>query len=169
MKTNGENIRTRLCLRFACLLLFSTAMGALLFGRASLALTGEIGLLAFLPIALSLLAPLLSVPNTYLSTLSILYGCLHGTLLARCVLLVRVGSVDFLTFNAALFLVLFSLLLFLLSAAKACQFAFEHPARDTALLLRRPFLKYTAEAVLYIALSASVYYLWSRLLVRLPL
>jgi len=168
MRTTKENIKVRLYLRFAFMLLFALLIAALLFGGTG-TFTETVGLWAFLPIPLSLLAPLLSVPNTYLCTLSLLYGGYNGILLARSFLLVRVGAAGFFTFNAALLLILFSLVLFLLSTAKACRFAFENPARDTALLLKRAFLKYMAEAVLFTALSTSLYYLWSKLLEALPL
>ncbi len=169
MRTTKENIKARLYLRFAFMLLCALLIAALLFGRSTGTFTEMVGLWAFLPIPLSLLAPLLSVPNTYLCTLSLLYGGYNGVLLARSILLVRVGAAGFFAFNAALLLILFSLVLFLLSTAKACRFAFENPARDTKLLLKRAFLKYMAEAVLFTALSVSVYYLWSKLLEALPL
>ncbi len=169
MKTTRENVRARLYLRFAVMLLLSLLIGAGVFGNGLAFPRDTVGLCAFLPIPLSLLAPLLSVPNTYLCTLSILCGGYHGILLARCILLVRTGATGILLFNAALLLIFFSLALFLLVSAKACQFAFENPARDTALLFKRGFLKYLAEALLFTALSVSVYFLWSKLLEALPL
>ena len=169
MKTTRENVRARLYLRFAVMLLLSLLIGAGIFFDGMALPADTVGLCAFLPIPLSLLAPLLSVPNTYLCTLSILCGGYHGILLARCILLVRTGATGILLFNAALLLIFFSLALFLLVSAKACQFAFENPARDTALLFKRGFLKYLAEALLFTALSVSVYFLWSKLLEALPL
>lgn len=169
MKTTLENVRIRLYLRFATALLLSLLLGTLLFSRGVTAPTGAVGLWAFLPIPLALLAPLLSVPNTYLCTLSLLYGGFNGLLLSRSITLVRIGSAHFFTFNAALLLMLFSLTLFLLATTKACQYAFEHRARDAALLFKVAFLKYLTEAVLFTALSVSVYYLWSKLLQQLPL
>lgn len=169
MKTTKENIRVRLYLRFAVTLLTALLVTTCIFCRNITAPVGSAGLLSFLPIPFALLAPLLSVPNTYLTTLSLLYGGYHGILLARCILLVRTGAAGFLPFNAGLLLIFFSLALFLLATAKSCQFAFENPARDKALLLKRAFLKYMAEAVLFTALSASIYFLWSKLLSSLPL
>ena len=169
MKTTKENIRARLCLRFAVILLLSLLIGAGIFFDGMALPEDTVGLCSFLPIPLSLLAPLLSVPNTYLSTLSLLYGGYHGVLLGRSILLVRTGAAGILPFNGALLLIFFSLALFLLATAKACQFAFENPARDTALLFKRGFLKYLAESLFYTALSASLYFLWSKLLEALPL
>ncbi|MBQ3063732.1 MAG: hypothetical protein IJC99_02880 [Clostridia bacterium] len=169
MRTTRENVRLRLSIRFLCLLLLGMLGGFFVFGPASVAPTDVIGLLVFLPMPLALLAPLLAVPNTYLCTLSLLTGAFHGALLSRSVLLVRAGEAGFLIFNAALFLTLFSLLLYALSAIKACHFAFEHPKRDIALIFTRDFLKYLTSAVLFTALSASVCFLWSRLLEKLPL
>ena len=169
MKTTKENLKFRLYARFAFLLFLSILISTLLFLRTPVTPFGSVGLFAFLPISLALLAPLLSVPNTYLSTLALLYGGYNGILLARSISLVRVGTIGFLPFNGALLLVLFALVLFLLSTTKACQFAFENQTRDAALLCKPPFLKYLAEAVLFTALALSVYYLWSKLLTNLPL
>ena len=163
MKTTKENLRYRLYLRFACILLLSLLCSALLFYRAEGAPADAVGLFAFLPIPLALLAPLLSVPNSYLCTLSLVYGAYNGALLAHSIRLVQTGSIGFFSFNAAFLLIAFSLMLYLLAAAKACQFAFENPARDTALIFKRAFFKYSAETVLFTALSVSVYYLWSKL------
>ena len=168
MKTTKENIRARLCLRFGVTAL-SALLVACLWGQGAVAPLHAVELFAFLPIPLTLLAPLLSVPNTYLTALSLFYGGYQGILLASAVRAVRTGISGILPFNAALLLIFFSLFLFLYGAAKACQFSFENPARDGALFLKRAFLKYTVEAVLYTAVSVSVCFLWSKLLSILPI
>ena len=73
------------------------------------------------------------------------------------------GYGGFFTFNACLCYLAFSVLLFCVTAARACRFSAESTGRDTALLLSRRFLVFTGEMLLLLALSTLLYLLWPQL------
>lgn len=165
--TNNENVTSRLFLRFFLCYLIAAPVAFLLAMRGALPIRVEtVGTAEFLFIPLALFGALLTVTKPYLLILTVVKAFYDVALLYRLTEWVKLGSIGFLPWNACLFMLILSLLLFAVAAARAELFSFLTVARDARLLLSRPFAKFLAEALLFTALGVTIYYLWPQLMAK---
>ena len=161
--TTADNLGARLFLRFF-LCYLAGCLAALLLGRLPALSNAEgIGHHHFISVALAALGGVLTVSKPYLLLLSLLRAALDAEVLAYLFSKAHGGYGGFFTFNACLCYLAFSVLLFCVTAARACRFSAESTGRDTALLLSRRFLVFTGEMLLLLALSTLLYLLWPQL------
>lgn len=167
--TSYENLGARLSVRFALFYIAAVVVGVLASMRGGAFFTTEhVEFVAFLFVPLAVIAAFLTVSNTYLMVLTLIKGFFDTQLLYRVTLLVKSGHVGFLEWNGCFFLSAASVILFLLTAVNAARFSFENNKRDLVLILSKPFLKYLAEALLFMAFATLLYLLWPRLLALMP-
>lgn len=158
--TSSTNVTSRLFLRFFLSYLIITPVAVLCAMRGLLNPDLEcVGLVEFGFIPLSLLGAFLTVTKPYLIVLTLIKSFYDATLLYQVSQWVRLGAIGLLPFNACLFILIFSIILFCLTAARAELFSFLHSARDIQLILSRPFGAYLLEILLFTALALSLYYL----------
>ena len=163
--TSGTNATSRLFLRFFLSYLIITPVAILTAMRGLLNLDFErAGLVEFSFIPLSLLGAFLTVTKPYLIVLAFIKSFYDVALLYQVSQWVRLGVIGILPWNACLLILIFSIILFCLAAARAELFSFLHPARDIQLILSRPFGAYLLEILLFTALALSLYYLMPELL-----
>ena len=165
--TNSENVTSRLFFRFFLCYLIAAPVAWLLAVRGTLPIRLEtVGTAEFLFIPLALLGALLTVTKPYLLALTAIKAFYDVALLYRLTGWVRLGTIGFLPWNACLLLLILSLLLFAVAAARAELFSFLTAARDTRLLLSKPFGKFLIEALIFLALGITLYYLWPQLMAK---
>ncbi|MBQ8357166.1 MAG: hypothetical protein IJX39_05090 [Clostridia bacterium] len=158
--TDGDNVTSRLFLRFFICYLIATPVAVLCALRGVLQVSFErAGLVEFLFVPLALLGALLTVTKPYLLLLSAAKAFYDVAILYQVTQWTRLGAIGILPWNACFFLLVFSLLLFSLAAARAELFSFLCTARDTRLIFSRPFGRYLLEGLLFTALALSLYYL----------
>ena len=126
-----------------------------------------VGDTAFLFVALALLGAFSTISKPYLLILAFLKGFYDAALLYEVSCLTGAGKIGILPWNACLLLVLFSLFLFALAAARAQLFSFVNAKRDLRLLLSRSFWLYLFESLFLLALALSLYFLWPMLCERM--
>ncbi len=160
--TTQSNVSARLFLRYF-LFYFAAALSFLLLfiGRTPTAPQQEIGFLQLVFVLLALLGGFLTVSKPYLLILTGIKAFFDVSLLRS---LLQTDGLRFLSFNALLFYLLFSFVLFCLAAARASLFSFQGFARDFSLLFSRKCLVFLAECILIAALSLTLYYIWPQLL-----
>lgn len=162
--TSSTNATSRLFLRFFLSYLIITPVAVLCAMRGILSLDLErSGLIEFCFIPLSLLGAFLTVTKPYLILLALIKSFYDVALLYQVSQWVRLGAIGILPWNACLFILIFSIILFCFTAARAALFSFLHPARDIQLILSRPFGAYLLEILLFTALALSLYYLMPEL------
>jgi hypothetical protein len=162
--TNGTNATSRLFLRFFLAYLLTAPVAILIATNGLLDLNlKRVGLIEFFFIPLSLLGAFLTVTKPYLIILSVIKSFYDVALLYRVSQWARLGAIGILPWNACLLLLIFSLILFCFSAARAELFSFLHTQRDLRLILSRPFGAYLLEMLLFTALALSLYYLMPEL------
>ena len=162
--TTDKNVISRLFFRFFLCYFIAGAAAALFAARGVLWDPPEqAGKTEFLFVLLALLGSVLTLAKPYLLLLTAVKAFFDVALLASLLPAVRGLSRGFLTFNACLCYVIFSLALFCTAAARSCLFSAEGSERDLRLLCSRRFLVYLAEAVLFAALALTLYFLWPQL------
>lgn len=165
--TNGENVTSRLFVRFFLCYLISAPVAWLLAMRGGLNFDiTQIGTVEFLFIPLALLGGLLTVSKPYLLALSVGKAFFDMSFLYRMTVWTRMGNLGFLPWNACFFLLVFSLLLFAFSAARGALFSFLTTARDARLIFSRPFGGFMLEVLVFTALALTQYYLWPQILTK---
>ena len=163
--TNNTNAATRLFLRFFLTYFLCVPIAILSAMRALIPLDlTRAGLIEFLFIPLALLGAFLTVTKPYLIVLAAIKSFYDIALLYQVTQWVRIGAIGILPWNACLLILIFSIVLFCLTASRAELFSFLHPARDIQLILSRPFGSYLLEMLLFTALALSLYYLLPELL-----
>lgn len=165
--TNGQNVTSRLFFRFFACYAIAAPAAMLWASRRDVTVSiGSVGTIETAFIFLALLGAILTVTKPYLILLTLIKAFYDGRLLFKITAWARFGCMGILSWNACFFLLILSLLLFAMTAARAELFAFMVTSRDTRLLLSRPFAKFLAEAAILLALSLSLYYLWPHLLAK---
>lgn len=165
--TNDGNVTSRLFFRFFICYLVAAPVAWLLAMRGTLPIRMDtVGMAEFIFIPLALLGALLTVTKPYLLALTVAKAFYDVALLYRLTEWVRHGSIGFLPWNTCLLLLILSLVLFTVAAARADLFSFLTVARDTRLLLSRSFAKFLAESILFTALGVTIYYLWPQLMAK---
>ena len=163
--TTGSNATSRLFLRFFLTYLLTVPIAILFAIRELLHLSLErVGLIEFFFVVLALLGAFLTVTKPYLTILTIIKTFYDVALLYHVSQWVRFGVIGILPWNACLLILIFSIILFCLSAARAELFSFLHPERDIRLILSKPFGYYLLEMLLFAALALSLYYVMPELL-----
>lgn len=162
--TTDQNVVSRLFFRFF-LCYFAAGAAAILFAARGVLRNPpeQAGKTEFAFILLALLGSVLTLSKPYLLLLTAAKAFFDVALLSSLLPAARGLSNGFLTFNACLFYVIFSLALFCTAAARSCLFSFEGSERDLRLLCSRRFLIYLAEAVVFAALALTLYFLWPHL------
>ena len=159
----------RLWLRYLLTYLIFFALGIFLSSQGLIPFVAcQAKNLGYLPIALALIAALLTVSNTYLLFLLLLKGCYDGTVLLRIVRLTRAHEIGFLPFNACFLLFAAGLFLFLTAAVRASLYAHRCTLKNAKLLLSKDFWRFTADAAALLVLAIFTTVLWQRLLSLLP-
>ena len=168
--TTASNVMSRLFFRFFLAYLAACPIACFLGtkGIPRLAIFGE-GDIALLFVLLALLGAFSTISKPYLLLLAFLKGFYDTALLYEVSCLIGTGKIGVLAWNACFLLVLFSLLLFAVAAARAQLFSFVNAKRDMQLLLSGSFWLYLFEAVFFLALALSLYFLWPLLCERLLL
>lgn len=162
--TTKDNVAARLFLRHFLFYIAAACLGLLLCHRGLLSIDlHAAGAVSFAMIPLALLAGLLTLARPYLLALTAAKALFDAAMLTRITAKISTGAIGILSFNACFFLLAFSLVLFCVSAARACWFAFGNRVQDAALLFSRAFWRYVAEAMILTALALSLYFLWPRL------
>lgn len=167
--TTMENAGDRLFLRFFLIYLVFF-LTALLTGMrfTFVCLPENIGLFQFLMIPLALLGGLMTVSKVYLFLISAVKAVSDAAFLLRVSAMVRTGAVGFWQWNAAFFLLAFSLLIFTFACSKACLFSFSNRERDLRLIFSKAFAAYLFKIFVLTLLALSLYFLFSRLETLLP-
>ena len=159
--TSGENVLSRLFLRYFLCFLCAVPFALLPARWDLLPFRAEtVGTVDFLFIPLAALAAVLTVTKPYLLLLTVLKSFYDVSVLYRISVLTRRYRSGVLPWNACFFLLVFSLLLYCTAAARAHHFSFTATARDTALLLSRPFGRFLLETIFLVAISLALLYLW---------
>lgn len=162
--TNTVNAPSRLFLRFFLAYALTVPIALLFAVRGLMALNlSQAGLVEFFFIPLSLLGAFLTVTKPYLIILALIKSFYDVALLYQVSQWVRLGAIGILPWNACFLLLVFSVILFCMTAARAELFSFLHPARDLQLVLSRAFGSYLLEMLLFTALALSLYYLMPEL------
>ncbi len=165
--TNSENATSRLFFRFFLCYLLITPVAWLLAARGMLHVNFDnVGQIELVFIPLALLGALLTVTKPYLLLLTACKAFFDVSVLYRVTQWARLGCIGFLPWNACLLLLILSLLLYALAAARAELFAFLTPTRNARLLLSRAFIRLFAEGLFFFALALSFYYTWPQLLAK---
>ena len=146
--TNQKNARYRLFARYFAVYALAVPLFLWLFRQA------------LSPSLFSLLFPLVAVPFCAFSTLctplllllTLFKAWADTAFLVGLTVAARSDLLSFFSFNAALFLQMLSLLLFLASCAHAHLFSFEEHSRNLPLLLSAPFWRYTLKIALFLGL-----------------
>ena len=165
--TNSRNVTSRLFFRFFICYLATVPVAALSHTRGVLSFSvSSVGMVETVFVMLALLGALLTIAKPYLYALTLAKAFYDGILLCTVTAWARAGSIGILSWNACFLMLILSLLLFAVTAARAELFAFLTTARDTRLLFSRRFAKFLAEAMVLLALSLSLYYLWPQILAK---
>ena len=162
-RTNEKNLDLRLFFRFfVCYFCcFAFSFSALTNVLPAPDAT-RFGMNSFLMILLAILGAVLTLTKPYLLLLTLTKSFFDAATLHFVAARLRIAG-GFWSFNAWLFYLVFSLLLFCAAAARACRFSAESTARDAALLFSRRFFCFCGEALLLIALGAILYVIWPQL------
>jgi hypothetical protein len=99
----------------------------------------------------------------YLLLLSAAKALYDAALLYRLTEWTQIGAIGIFYWNLGLLLTVLSLVLFAVAAARAELFAFVCVKRDAGLLFSREMGAYLLGALLPVALSVTLYFLWPRL------
>jgi len=163
--TDQTNVASRLLLRFVIAYLPAIPLSWILATRGVADIAPEtVGQIEFWLIPLALLGAFLTVSKPYLLLLSFGKGFYDTALLYRVTMLASEGSLGILPWNACFLLILLSLLLFALAAARAQLFSFSSKSRDLRLLCTGSFWLYLFECIFFLALAFSLTVLWPRLM-----
>lgn len=163
--TNDTNATSRLFLRFFLCYLLTVPVAVLCAVRGLLDLSLDtVGTVEFCFIPLSLLGALLTVTKPYLIVLTVIKSFYDVAFIYQVTRWALLGAIGLLPWNACFLILVFSMILFCFSAARAELFSFLYPARDAKLILSRPFGGYLLEILLFSALALSLYYLIPELL-----
>ena len=165
--TNSQNVTSRLFFRFFICYLLTVPVATLSGARKALSVSvGSVGAIETAFVLLALLGALLTIAKPYLYALTLTKAFFDGAVLWQITTWSRAVGIGILSFNACLLLLILSLLLFIMTAARAELFAFLTTARDARLLFSRRFAKFLAEALVLLALALSLYYLWPQMLAK---
>ena len=163
--TNRQNIVSRLFMRFFLCYALAVPVGLGIAARQWLSFNVlTFGNASLLFVALALLGAVLTLTKPYLLVLSVCKALYDVTVLFHISSLTQRGSLGILQWNICFLLVVSSLLLFALSAARAQLFSFLCPKRDTGLLFSREFGKYMIETVILLAIGSTLYFMWPQLM-----
>lgn len=162
--TGEENAASRLFLRFLlCFLLFAP-MGWLLAMRGVWDVNAQaIGRTELAFVIFAAVGGLSLLTRPYLLVLCGLKALYDAALLYRITGWAAMGAIGILQWNLCFFLTVTSLILFLIAASQAELFAFFCTKRDGKLLFSREMGGYLLRALLLIAISLSLYFIWPRL------
>ena len=114
---------------------------------------------------LAFLGAFLTVSLPFLHILCVIKAFFDTALVLQLLYLLGGRSPKMLLFNICLLYLTFSLLIFCYFAARAALFAYFVPGRDMHLIFSSDFLLFFACAVICLALSVILYYIWPQLAV----
>lgn len=163
--TTTDNLGARLFLRFFLCYFVGCLVALVLFRGFAPPNAEGLGACLSLSVPLAALGGILTLSKPYLLLLTLFRSALDAQLLSMLFAGMRAGYGGIFTFNAYLCYLAFSVLLYCVTAARACRFCAENTAkRDAALLFSRPFWAFVGESLLLFALSMLLYLLWPQLL-----
>ncbi len=166
--TTKQNVAARLFLRYFLFYFAWVLPLSLLVFRLGLSVSrADVGFVQLLLVLLALLGGFLTVSKPYLLVLCAVKAYFDATLLCTVVRACSSLGGAFLSFNALLLYLVFSLVLFCLAAARASVFSFDCPVRDFSLIFSRKCLQFLTECAFLSALSLTLYYIWPQLLAML--
>lgn len=159
--TTSQNVTTRLFLRFFLCYMAGAAVALLFAVRGRLiTMSADAGLTQLCFVGLALLGAFLTVSRPYLLALTLIKSFFDVALLASLMEMQAVRTSFFWAFNASLFYVLLSFVLFCFTASGACLFSHLSDERDLRLLFSGVFLRYLPEILFFSTLAFSLYLLW---------
>ena len=127
--------------------------------------TQDAGGVQLIFVAFAFLGAFLTVSLPFLHILCVTKAFFDTSLVLQLLHLMGGQSPNVLLFNVCLLYLALSLVIFFFFAARAALFAYFVPGRDWHLIFSSDFLLFLACAVICLALSAVLYYIWPQLAV----
>ncbi len=159
--TNGENVSSRLFLRFFLCYALAVPIGWLLGLRGVLPVDmAAVGGVELLFVLLALLGGLLILTTPYLPVLAVLKGLYDMIWLRQVTARAMAGEIGLLQWNLCFVFLAVSLLLFCLAAARAALFSFLCAAKNMRLFFSRTFGRYLCESMLLSGIASFLYFAW---------